>query len=79
MKGTYNSGNLGLRISKCKIHFGLEDLFFCLSNHAIFEHLCVGLSLSDIHLLFHFLEVDLGSNPSSTWVLFPTLELAVGS
>lgn len=49
--------------------------FFGLSDHLTFERLCEGLGLNDIHSFSHFLEADLGSNPSSTWVLLPALQL----
>lgn len=40
----------------------------------MFEHLDVGLGLNGTHLFFHFLEIDVDSNPSSTYVL-PILQL----
>ena len=58
--------------------FWSRRLFFGLSDHETLEHMCVGLNLNHMHTFSHFLEVDLGSSPSSSWVLLPTLTLTIG-
>ena len=72
----HHHGNLGIRASHGESILEERAFFFLVSKIMQHSNICVE---SELHAYFlPNLEVDLGSNPSSTWLLLLKLTLTTG-